>query len=130
MLQPDITSLLSDPELGAQRFTIIRTTGSWVKGRFIEDTEEIKAIGNIQPATPTDLDQLPEGDRKKGVIVIRTTTAIFDVDDCTEQSADPSETLKKEHAADEIIWRGNTYKVLSASLWGDFGWYEAFATRK
>lgn len=132
-LQPDITSLLLDPELGAQSFTINRTMGSWKKGRFVEDVTVIKAIGNIQPATAEELEQLPEGDRRKGVIVIRTPTPIYEtqVVDSPEESPEGSaQTPQKEHTTDEITWRGNAYKVLSAMMWGDYGWYEAFATRK
>lgn len=128
-LQPDITSLLLDPELGAQSFTINRTMGSWKKGRFIEEVTVIKAIGNIQPATAEELEQLPEGDRRKGVIVIRTPTPIYETQDAMTTD-EPSQTPAKEHATDEIVWRGNAYKVLSAMMWADFGWYEAFATRK
>lgn len=126
-LQPDITAALLDPELGAQPFTINRTFGEWKAGRFIEETTAIKAVGNIQPATTEDLEQLPEGDRRKGVIVIRTPTPIYETGN---QESEASQTPQKEHTTDEIVWRGNAYKVLSATLWGDFGWYEAYATRK
>lgn len=118
MNTPDITSLLSDPALGAQRFTILRHPGSWVDGRFVSSTEQIEARGNIQPASPFTLSQLPEGERANGLLVLRTATPI--------QMARDSEPYA---LSDEILWRGDTYKLVRLNPWADYGFYEGYLER-
>jgi len=54
--------------------TITRTSGSYVSGRWVEDTpKEIAIQGVVQNATPEDLKALPEGQRTTEAIKIHTT---------------------------------------------------------
>jgi hypothetical protein len=124
-LQPDVTGLLLDRELGAVQFTIIRSFGKWTRGRFETTHTAIPYAGNIQPAANRELRQIPEGDHLRGAIVIRSPNPIY-VSDEEFKAAQPGEV----RVSDEIEWRGDVYKVLSAFPWLDFGWIEAYAVKK
>ncbi|GHU70628.1 hypothetical protein FACS1894184_16340 [Clostridia bacterium] len=125
-LQPDVTSLLLDSALGAVQFNIIRTTVNWVRGRPEPTQTQISCIGNIQPATPRELEQLPEGDRSHGAIVVRTPNPIYISDEEMGECISGADV----RTSDELVWRGDRYKVLSAFPWLDYGWVEAYATKK
>ena len=125
-LQPDVTGLLLDPALGAVQFTIIRSIGRWDHGRFSTEQTSLPCIGNIQPATNRELTQLPEGDKLHGVIVIRSPNPIYVSDEEYVANAQDGDI----RTSDEINWRGDRYKVLSAFPWLDYGWIEAYATKK
>ena len=104
-LLPDITGLLDDPDVGGgQSFTILRTTFVRVKGRASAyEQSAIPATGSVQPADRNQLEQLPEGDRDRAVLVIRSKTPILMGD---------SDTL-----TDEILYHGERYKVLRTAEW-------------
>ena len=118
-LLPNVTRVLKSTRLGAQAFTIIRPSGQWQGGRWVEgdpeEAEEIKAFGNIQPATPDDLNQMPEGERRSGTIVIRTTQKF-------NMSGDGG-------SSDRVHWNDNDYRVVRINRWEDYGWDEAFLSR-
>ena len=116
-LMPDITALLVDPGLGAQRFTVSRRTGRWREGRFVPETEElIQATGNIQPATAEALQFFPEGERRRGAIVIRSKTLLH-----LTEGAD---------IADTVTWRGEQYKIVRVDRWDDYGFCVGYAHRR
>ena len=121
-LLPDVTGLLSDPDLGAQKFTVYRAKGKWHMGRLETIRESLSLIGNIQPASPDELAQFPEGDRRRGTIVIRTATELF-MTDVAGQTGEAT-------VSDEIEWNHHRYKVLRADMWVDYGFCVAYATRK
>ena len=113
-LMPDVTELLFDPDLGAQEFVVTRRTGKWVGGRLTVDTEEtLIAIGIIQPPSAEQLAFFPEGERRKGQIVIYTTTTLH----LTEGT----------DIADDIMWNGEQYKLVNVKRWDDYGYVEAYA---
>ena len=116
--QPDVTGVLLDLDLGAQEFIILRPHGAWRSGRFETDVNELPAYGIIQPASQEELNQVPEGDRASGVIVIRTTAQI------QMAGADRAD------ASDEVRWQGALYKVLAVKPWFDYGFCEAYLTKK
>ena len=121
MQLPDITDLLYDPDVGGnQPFIIKRTTVTRRKGRYADSqTQSIKASGSVQPAGTNALEQLPEGDRDKGVYIVRTRTAMYM----------GSETDEASTLADEIIYNGDRYKILMVKEWQAWGMYVAYMTR-
>lgn len=113
-LMPDVTELLFDPDLGAQEFEVTRRTGKWSGGRMaVESEETIKAIGIIQPPSAEQLAFFPEGERRKGQIVIYTTTTLH----LTEGT----------DITDDVTWNGEKYKLVNVKRWDDYGYVEAYA---
>lgn len=113
-LLPDVTELLFDPDLGAQEFAVKRRTGKWVGGRLAVSNETvIAAIGIIQPPSAEQLAFFPEGERRKGQIVIYTTTELH----LTEGT----------NITDDVTWNGEQYKVVNIKRWSDYGYVEAYA---
>ena len=109
MLRPNLSRIVCDPRLGAQAFSIVRRSTAWEAGRAAETKETISAVGNIQPASPKQLAQLPEGDRESGTVVIRTTAQVLNTD--------------------TIAWQGAEWRVTSVMHWNPHGYYEVYAAR-
>jgi len=119
---PDVTELLSDPEVGGgQPFQVERTAGVRANGKKVPDAPTIhEAIGNIQPAQPKELERLPEEDRVKAIIAIRSTFVFQSGADSGKTYTDP----------DVVIIGGNRYRVLKIDDWSAYGFQCAFATRQ
>ena len=118
-LLPDVTALTVDPELGAVSFTILRHKGSWIGGRFVKDTQSqqsISAIGIIQPPSPAQLSFFPQGQKREGQIVIYTMTEM--------------QMIEGEDASDDVVWRGDTYKVIRADRWLDYGFNIVYCEKR
>lgn len=119
MLRPDVSMLLNDPELGGgQAFEIHRRERNRVNDTDV--VTKIPASGNIQPASPEDLNQLPEADRTKAILVFRSKTPM-------QLGSDDGETYT---AKDELHYAGKVYNVLQVDNWGAWGMYFAYATEK
>lgn len=102
----------------AQSYVVTRSTSSFVRGGVSSTTAEIPFWGIIQPSTPEDIAQVPEGDRSTGMMSFISTERMF----TTRSSPDG--------LADKIPWRGKIYKVVSCDLWGDFGFWKAVGSRQ
>lgn len=109
MLRPNLAHIVCDPRLGAQAFCVVRHETVWEAGRAQETETSVPAVGNIQPASPRQLSQLPEGDRESGTIVIRTTACVRNTD--------------------TIRWQGASWRVTSVLHWNPHGYYEVYAAR-
>lgn len=119
MLNPDVTEILDDPELGGGlAFLIRRPKQVRVKGSVELVTEEIPATGNIQPAEKTATPNANE-DQLNERIVIRTTAYI--------QAGTRDAT--GVYQADEIIFKGIRWRVTQVENWIDWGFTSAYATR-
>lgn len=117
---PDVTFLLDDPDLGGGvAFTVIRQSRilSLVSDVSVT-TESIQATGNIQPAQPEDLQQLPEEQRHETVIVIRST---FNFRLASEEDG-------VQYLPDEVEYNGNRWKVTRVDQWAAWGFTTAWAT--
>lgn len=113
-LMPDVTMLLHDPDLGAQEFTVKRRTGKWQGGRMTVSTETtFSAIGVIVAPSAEQLAFFPEGERRKGQIVIHTTAMLH-----LSEGSDIS---------DDVTWRGDQYKLVNVERWDDYGFVVAYA---
>lgn len=116
-LLPEVAFLCEDTDLGAQKFTVNRKTGTWNAGRFIPGKPQtLTPIGNIQSPTPEQLAFFPEGVRVNETKVIYTTTMLY--------------MTEGEEISDEIIWNGHTYKVIRADRWDEWGYCVAYAARR
>lgn len=110
----DVSSIVNDP-LFAQSFTVYRKTGAYVNGVWTPSESAITMCGTITVPKETDLRQLPEGDFQQGAICIYTTQELY----LTGTSG----------TSDEIMWRGNRYRIAQLWPWGDFGYYKAMGVR-
>ena len=119
-LMPEVQFLLSDPDLGAQRFTITRKTGKWQGGRLVVDpqtgVETISAIGIVVPPEPEHLSFFPEGEKREDMKAIYSKTMMY--------------VSEGKEVADEINWRGVPYKVVKADRYDDWGFCVAFAVKR
>ena len=106
--------------LGNGPLTVIRRSGDWDEGRFIPTEETISIRANVQPASVHELEQLPEGDRIKGLLLIVTTERLYITSDKQDE----------ERVSDEIVWHGNRYKIMKVDDWSCHGFYKAYAMFK
>ena len=116
----NISELITDPDFN-QNFNVIRTTGTYVTGRFTTTTTTIAFTGVIDPLNTKDMLQLPEGDTIKGAINVYTLAAL----NTTQATTAGAGTLP-----DEVVWMGENYKVLNVKNYADYGYYKATAVRK
>jgi hypothetical protein len=101
--------------LAQGRFTVTRPSGSYVAGRWVEGAAETFEIAaSIQPATPKELQRLPEGDRVKAVIAIWTTTEL---------------RVGEGAQADRVSYGGGTYEVQAVERWDLGEYFKALASR-
>jgi hypothetical protein len=116
----DISWLIEDPDF-AQTFTVYRRTGKWVEGAFELDQEQaVSMTGVVQPASAQDMEQLPEGDRLKGMMKFYSRREIY------RSRLDGSGN--DAGVSDEVEWRGKRYKIISVLPWMDQGFCVAFGT--
>ena len=119
MLSPHVSMLLDDPALGGgQPFEIHRRTVNRVTGA--DDTEPIKATGNIQPASPDDMARLPEADRPQRVKVFRSKALM-------QTGHDDGESYTHK---DVLHYEGKEYNVLQVDPWEAWGMSFAYATER
>ncbi|KPV60719.1 hypothetical protein QJ48_04105 [Paenibacillus sp. A3] len=103
-------------------FKVYRTTGEWVRGRFVTTSETpIQFQGTITVANADDLQQVPEGDRVTGMMCFYSQQPIYITRSEGEHSA--------AGISDEIVWQGDRYRIISVNPWQDFGYYKAFGVR-
>ena len=111
----NVSRLMNDP-MFATDYTVIRSKGEWVNGRFeVSETAIIQHHAPVQPATNKELEQLPEGDRQSGVLKF---------------FCKPPDTLymtDSGNISDEIIYRGQRYKIFAVKDWMPNGYVRAFA---
>lgn len=116
-LLPDVTELLIDPDLGAQTFFVKRRKGKWSGGRLaVSDEEALSFIGIIQPPSSEQLAFFPEGERREGRIVIYTQSLLH--------------LTEGEDISDDVIWSGESYKVVAIDRWTDYGFCAAYAQKR
>jgi hypothetical protein len=107
----------------AQSFTVNRTLGTFVNGRFVPTVTTFLVYGTIQPQQTSDTLQLPGGDQIRGAIDIWTLTPLL-----TAQLGDPAST--DNFVPDEVVWNGEAYKTMQGMNWTDFGFYHSIGIRK
>lgn len=119
----DVSEIVLDPEF-AQEFTILRSEGDFVKGRWVEVFgESISMYGVVTIVSARELTFLPEGDRVKGAIMIHTVEPLY----LTRAADDSSGT--GPGISDKIIWHDDTYKIFKIDYYSDYGYYRAVGER-
>lgn len=103
----------------AQNYVVVRSTTAFVRGGTSNATTDIPMYGIIQPASPEDIAQVPEGDRVNGMMSFIATERMY-----TTRSKEPA------GLADKITWDGDVWKVVSTVPWGDFGFWKAVGSRQ
>ncbi|MBQ9211084.1 MAG: hypothetical protein IJ153_10925 [Clostridia bacterium] len=114
---PDVAFLCVDPDLGAQPFKVTRRKGKWVKGSMtVTSTETLNPIGIIQPTSAEELAQFPEGERRRAMITIYTTTMLY--------------MSEGEDFSDDVTWHDEQYKVMRSDRWRDYGYCVAYCQKR
>lgn len=116
MLMLDVSRILHSRSLAQPGgFTVYRKSGAWVAGRFVPQETQMTIQGVVTACKPKDLVQVPEGDRATAVMCFHSPEQIY--------------TTRNEGTSDEIVWRGERYRILSVIPWGDFGYWKALGVR-
>ena len=114
----NVSRVVQSKRLGAQLVKLIRSSGKWVEGRFVENkSSTLYFVGIVTSANPKDLEKVPEGDRVKGGIKFSTKERIYQTDS------------KRPGYSDKLFWRGATYKVVTVTPDIDYGFYRAICVR-
>lgn len=117
----DVTEILQDPDF-ADNYTVIRTKGAWVKGRFeIVETRKLSYFFPVHPATEKELEQVPEGDRTKEVKIFF----------CVRPKQLYITRMNNEHSddgyiSDKVHYDGKEYKIVKVKDWTSHGWSRCF----
>lgn len=113
----NLTLLMTDPAF-ARPFTVIRRTESVDEhGRASYAEERLDAVGVIQPATPKELERLPEGDRHKATVAVFTAFPLRAGDEAAGT------------APDWLEWQGALYEVIGLDDWSAEDFYHALAQK-
>lgn len=115
----NVAEMIVDPDF-AQSYNVVRTVGSWVKGRFVQTEQVLSFVGPIIAANQKEINMLPEGDRVAGLMVFYTTA---------DNPFKISRTDNEEGLSDQPIWRGDRYKLLSVFSYDDYGYQKAIGHR-
>lgn len=119
----NLALIVSDPDF-AQPLIITRSSGgSWQLGNWVDATQQVNWFGIVQPATPEELEQVPEGDRVKGAMSFHSEQVIYETH--TNGPTDSNAGI-----SDLITWQNQTYRIVKVFPWEDFGYYKAIAVRK
>ena len=111
---------LSDPELGAVEFSIVRKTWTQISGvPTLVDLQEIFAGGIIHPADPARLDILPEETRHEPIVLIHSLEPL-------SLGAQDGDTWT---APDEIHCGDRVYRVFQVRPWQAFGFWKGWAVQ-
>lgn len=104
----DVAYLLGDPDF-CVAFAVERCAEAVDdKGRTQMAGEVLPWQGVIQPATPRELERLPEGDRDRETITVYSREPL-------RIGQRPENTV-----ADVILWRGQRYEVVNVEPWPGF----------
>jgi hypothetical protein len=112
----NVRELITDPDF-SQKFTVYRSSGEFVNGRWVETHTEVSMVGVIIPASAKELNMLPEADRVVGTISIYTKTPLYITSN------------DRQGTSDKILWKGDLWKLISVNNYSDFGFYKGIAQR-
>jgi len=98
--------------------SVLPSGGSGVKidiTASILNPEVIPCFGVVSVINEKELDMIPEGDRIKGAMVFHLTKEVF--------------TTRQGAQSDEIMYRGNLYRVSNIFEYGAYGYWKAVGQR-
>jgi hypothetical protein len=113
----NIAELINDPDF-VQNYTVYRKDATWSEGETTQTETKLKFTGVVVAANTRDVNMLPEGDRIAGLMVFYTTTD------------KPFYPTRSTGTSDEILWRGDRYKLMQVYPYDDYGYVKAIGTRK
>jgi len=116
-----VAEVVTDPDL-AEPFVITRSQGgSFIAGVWSNQVITVNGYGVIQPSTPEELEQIPEGDRVLGAMSFHSADPLYETN--TTGVNTPS------GISDVIAWRNQTYRLVKIFPWEDFGYYKGIGVR-
>jgi len=115
----NLSRVVKSRRLNSQAYTVLRSTGSFINGRWTENPEiEVSMYGLIMVMSEKELAQFPEADLIKGAMIFCSTQEIFTTRTGTSQGT-----------SDRIVWRGEEYKIFNVAPWVDYGYFRAAGER-
>ena len=96
-------------------FVILRQAGAFVAGGYAEQPQALPRFGVISAPTGNELNQVSEGDRVSGAIVVHTWDEIMETN--------PNGT------SDELAWQGQNYRVVKVWPYFNRSYWKAYAVR-
>lgn len=118
-----LSEVVNDPDFAQYlQGAISRSSGSFVKGRFVNVPSAIDFYGIVQPASPEELDIVPEADRVKGAMTFHSQQVLYETH--TDGQPDVAQGI-----SDIMTWRSQRYKLVKVFPWEDFGYYKAIGVR-
>lgn len=113
----DLSEVLFDPDF-TQQFTVYRQHGSWSGGRWsVVNEETIIMDGIVLHVDASELVQVPEGDRIRGIMEFISTREIFVT------------WAEGAITSDQIFWSGDRFRVFRVHNFEDYGFYEGLGIR-
>ena len=116
----DLTSALTDPDLGFTGFTVQQTRYHRQNGVSIQVVQTLPASGCIHPGTPEMIQLLPEEERYEEFIAVYTDFPL---------SLGENGGGAEYSVPDRILWNGESWRVVRVRSWTMFGYVQALAVR-
>ena len=118
----ELSSILSDPDLGGTTFFVSRKTWRRELGEVVPESASGQyASGSIQPAASEDLNLVPQEERSQEMIIVLSPFHF--------RLGETEETTFT--APDMISWNGGKYRVVKVKSWANpAGFYKAWAIRQ
>lgn len=110
MPRVNVAKVIKNPNF-AQKYSIFRKSGKFVKGVFVQSETEIKVTGVVTAPSSNDIIQIAEADRVTGIMCFHSNQEIF--------------VTRDSGTSDEILWRGSRYRIFRVVQWGDYGYWKA-----
>ena len=118
LMSTDISSALSDPELGFVPFTVRRLAYCLSRGTTAVTHTDHAATGCVHPGTPEMAQLLPEEERHRELIAVYTACPLSTGDN-------PGGAAWT--AADRILYGGKVWKLVRLRDWSAFGYCQGLA---
>ena len=100
----DVTELLGDADF-VDSFSVIRRVNSVNNyGENVLSESTISAVGSIQPASPDDMQRLPDSVRRRDAITVYSVTRI-----------------SPDAYPDVVVWNGKKYQAQTSDDFGNYG---------
>ena len=100
----DVTELLGDADF-VDSFSVIRRVNSVHNyGENVLSESTISAVGSIQPASPDDMQRLPDSVRRRDAITVYSVTRI-----------------SPDAYPDVVVWNGKKYQAQTSEDFGNYG---------
>ena len=115
----DFSWVLTDLEMGATGFTIIRTRYQRNKGEIMPEIVRIPTVGTIHPGKPEMMELLPAEEKTEKLIVIYTQSML---------TTGENDGGAEFSAPDRIEYRGKQWRIVQVWDWSETAnFYKALA---